>query len=259
MHDITSADLPREIAQTAAGTLRRHGTCVMAVGLGLSEGRTIVPIWPRGTRSEGADVLLPNGNPLRIGKKAGFRGRYADEDEQEFGAIASACGGEAFLVESGNRMYVWGTAAELVEMSDAVLRVRVSGINPRDPRADGMLTTIDATILEAVKGGGYHAGAPIKLRIASGMDSSGRAQASAHDPLYHPFGGLKRQLVGEQLLVFVDQDFYREQARVRGGGALPGYVGGSIFYRLDGDRIVNDGDSPAPATLAELRTLASEP
>lgn len=213
---------------------------------GRIEGAKWVPIWPIGTRELDEKVVLPSGGSLPFGKNLSVSGRLAMPNEGALTKAVAGCAGQPFFVESANRNFVWNSPAELVAMSDAALVVWVSSVDGRAPLGDGMRTTIEATVLEAISGSGYRSGQQLRLRLPQGLDGP----CTAHDRT----SGL---IPGQRLLLFVAQDLYAEQARARGGVPLAGYIGGTLFYPTDGDRVVNDTDSAAPETLTELRALAS--
>lgn len=248
-----SVTIAREVREGTAGVLHRKGSCVLLRTFGRIEGAQLVPIWPAGTRDEGERLVLPNSAPLPIGKNLSVSGRFVAPTEAALTRLTAGCAGRAFLVESANRSLVWGSPAELVAMADAALVVRVNAVNGRAPLRDGMLTTIDTTVLEAISGSDYESGQRLSLRLPMGIDGP----RSAHGTMYGALGDRSGQLMDQRLLLFVVQDLYAEQARVRGGRPLEGYEGGTLFYRLQGDRVINDTDSPAPETLAALRDLVA--
>jgi hypothetical protein len=129
----------------------------------------------------------------------------------------------------------------------------VSAVNGRAPLGDGMLTTIDATVIEPISGGGYKPGQQLRLRLPMGLDGP----RTAHDTVFGAFGDRSAQLIGRRVLLFVVQDLYAEQARARGGKPVEGHIGGTLFYHLEFERLVNNTDSPAPETLTELRRLTA--
>lgn len=254
-YDPAKVAIPRDAREDTGAIVRRKGECITLRSFGRIEGQSISPIWPTGTTIAGQTIRMPDGAPVRIGRKLGLGGRFAKADETP-PAAARRCPGRPFYVQRAHQMFLWDDTREAVAMADAVLVVRVDTLTSKDPRGDGMLTTIDATVLSRLAGTGYRHGQPLKLRFSSGIGADGRWQNSVHDPIYGPTGGLKRDVRGERWLLFINQEFYAEQARVRGGKPEPGHVGGSWFYRLDGGKIINDGDSPMAATLAEIRAAA---
>jgi hypothetical protein len=246
VYNLASVTITRGQREGTAAILRRESSCLVLETMGRIEGQRWTPVWPLGTSLEPSGVRLPSGEPVPFGRKLSVEGRLASPVEAR---PAGRCQGPAFLVQSANRAFVWNSAAELVAGSAAVLVVEIFLPDFNDPQPDSMLTTLHGTVREAIKGGAYRAGTTIRMRLPTGATGP----RSAHDPLR----GLYANAIGQRLLLFVDQELYAAQARARGGKPLPGHLGGSIFYRLEGERVVNDTDSPAPADLAEARRLAA--
>jgi hypothetical protein len=67
--------------------------------------------------------VLPNSAPLPVGKNLSVAGRFVEPSEDRLTTLARGCLGQAFLIESANRSFVWETPAELVSMADAALVV----------------------------------------------------------------------------------------------------------------------------------------
>ena len=238
--------ITREQREGTGAILRREGSCLVLDTLGRIEGQRWAPVWPLGTSLGPDGVRLPSGEPVPFGRKLSVGGRLAGPAEAR---PAVGCPGEAFLIQSANRAFVWNSAAELVDGSEEVLVVELFWANFDDPQPDGMLTTLNGTVVEAIKGG-RRAGSTVRLRLPAGATTGPRY---AHDP----FRGLYPAAAGQRILLFVDQELYAAQSRARGGTPLPGHLGGSSFFRLEGERVINDTDSPAPATLTETRRLAA--
>jgi hypothetical protein len=237
-----------------SGVLVRRDGCLV---LGNAQD-VLLPIWPSGTVVTEEAVVTPNlrGHaPLVIGRQAGMHGRYVHRDdgslERAAGAEAARCAERGMIVEKANRVYLADSAAGLAAISDAVLVVELVGIASQ-PLEDAFLTTVTARIVEPLTGR-FRAGETIKLRHAAGHDPKSGWQVSSHDPLFAPFGGTELK-TGDRLLLFVNQDFYRQMAEARGGRPVAGYVGvGGGLYRIENGRIINHGSVRMPATIDELR------
>lgn len=249
IYDPAAVAVARQEREGTVAVILWAGRCVQMSTSGQIEGEEWAPIWPRGTQLQSDKVVLPNGEPLRFGRNLSVTGRYVRADEGALLKLAQGCGGRPFLGERANRNSVWNGAAELVGNSDGALVLRIDFANFSDPRPDGFQTTLLATVMEPIKGP-YRQGTTVKLRLPAGAVDRGRL---AHVPLR----GLYPAASGQRILLFVDQEFYEGQSRARKGTPLPGYLGGATFYRLDGEQVINDTDSPAPADLAETRRLAA--
>jgi hypothetical protein len=237
--------ITREQREGTGAILRREGSCLVLDTLGRIKGQRWAPVWPLGTSLGPDGVRLPKGEPVPFGRRLSVEGRLASPGE----AWTGGCPSPAFLVQSANRAFVWNSAAELVDGSEEVLVIELFWANFDDPQPDGMLTTLNGTVVELIKGG-RRAGSTVRLRLPAGATTRARY---AHDP----FRGLYPAAAGQRVLLFVDQELYAAQARARGGTPLTGHLGGSSFFRLEGERVINDTDSPAPANLAETRRLAA--
>lgn len=255
-YDPSVVAIPRVGRVHTGAIVTSAGRCMTLRTFGQVEDKVASPIWPKGAARAGTIITLPDGTPVPLNKKLGIRGRFAALGEAAVPPSARRCPGRPFFIEHANQLFAWSDARELVAMSDAVLVARVNRVLSKDPQDDGMLTTIDATVEEVVRGPAYRGGQVIRLRLPSGIDAAGNWRTGTHDPLYGATGGLKRKAASERWLIFVNQGFYSEQARVRGGKRLPGHLGGSFFWRLDGERIVNEHDSEMAPDLPALRALA---
>lgn len=242
-----------------SGLLVRRGDCLILENV---EG-VLLPIWPPGTQVTQRTVVTPNlvGHaPLLIGGRAGMDGRYVYADDGSLqraaGADSPRCASRGMLVEKANRVYFPDNAVDYAAMSDAVLVVEMLGADSSDPLADGFLTTITARVVEPLTGS-FTVGEIVRLRHIAGQDVAGHWRVATHDPLYAPFGHFRLK-AGQQLLLFVNRDFYRQQAEARGGEPLPNYLGGAGIYRIVDGKIVNDSGLPMPETVEDLRRLLTQ-
>lgn len=240
------ASPPPGTMRSTGGRLERRGACLVVE----APDGVILPIWPPGTRIRDGKVVTPNlgwRRPPEIGGVIGLEGRYVFSRDGSLariaGAAAGACATRGFVVERARRIFIADDAVELATDSDAVLLIRVDGVDSAAPGADGHRTTISATVREAWKGG-YRPGQALRVRHVYGQGSP----LLAHAPV------MPRP--GETAVLFVNRETYAGQAEARGGGPLPGHVGagGGLFPVREG-RIVNERDIAMPATLAELRAL----
>jgi hypothetical protein len=239
---IVAAPPDRSRAAYTSGQLARRGTCLVLENV---DG-TLLPIWPNGTQINEQSVTIPGaGSPLQIGGRVSIEGRYIfvhdGSLQRAAGADAARCAQRGMIVEKASRLYMPSSAVEAAAQSDAVLVLKIDQANTADPRADAFKTTLDATVVEPLSGP-YRKGDKLRLRHAYGQGSP---------ILAHP---VMIPAVGETVLLFVQQDFYRQQAQARGGAPLPGFVGaGGGMYRIVDGRILSPGDLQMPATLDELR------
>jgi hypothetical protein len=254
-YDPAKVAIPRSTRVDTGAIISRAGRCLALRTFGAVPGKVGTPIWPVGSKRAGDTITLADGTPVRLGKKIAVAGRFATVGDQ---VTAEGCTGRPFYIQGAHPMFAWSDTGDLLDDADAAIIVRVNWLLAKDPQADGMLTTVDATIEEAINGKGYRRGQAIRLRLPSGIDADGQWQTSSHDPIYGATGGLKRKVADDRWLVFVNNDFYSEQARVRGGKPLPGYTGGSLFWRLDGQRIINERDMQMVADLPKLRSVAKQ-
>ena len=252
-YDAAKVAIPRMTRLDTGAIISRAGRCLTLRTFGPVPDKVGTPLWPVGTTRSGDVITLPDGTPVPLGKKIGVAGRFATVDDP---APAKGCTARPFYIQRAHQLFAWVGAGDLLDASDEAIVVRVNWLLAKDPQADGMLTTVDATVEEAIRGTRYRRGQAIRLRLPAGIDAKGRWQTGSHDPIYGPAGGLKRKVAGDRWLVFVNSDFYSEQARVRGGKPLPNYTGGSLFWRLEGERIINERDTEMVADLPELRAMA---
>ncbi len=230
--------------EEALATLRRDGSCLLLDTGGRLPGQRWAPLWPAGTRLGKDQLILPDGQPLPFGKPLSVTGRFAAGRE---GVSVAGCKARPFLVERANRNFVWVNAEGLVRTSDPILVLRLQAAQTTTRGADGFGTTIWAQVLEVLKGDPDYAGRMVTLRLPQTSDGPW----IAHDDT-RP---LREGPAGRRVILFADQELYAAQARARGGVPLAEALGGTTIYSIEEDRIVNDGDSPVPSTLAEVRRL----
>ena len=253
-YDPAKVTIPRITRVETGAIISGDGRCLILRTFGAVADQVGTPVWPIGSKRSGDVITLLDGTPVPLGKKIGVAGRFANIGDA---APSKACAGRPFYIQRANQLFAWSKPEDLLEASDAAIVVRVNWLLAKDAQADGMLTTVDATVEEAIRGKAYRRGQAIRLRLPSGIDADGRWQTGTHDPIYRATGGLKHKVAGDRWLVFVNSDFYSEQARVRGGRPLPGHTGGSLFWRLDGERIINERDTEIAADLSKLRAMAN--
>lgn len=241
-------DPPPGTFRDTGGFLESREGCII---LRNPDGET-VPIWPPGTRIDDDQITLPSGRSLDVGKQVNLWGRYVFQGDGTFSAGASACGWRGLLVQRGERVYLAANAVDQAQMSDGVLVVQVLQLRPSEPLGDGMLTTIEAQVVDVLKGS-FAPGEQILLRHSAGQDASGQWRVGTHDPIYEPFGRAKIGR-GDHLLVFVNGDVYRQMSEARGGEPISGYFGvGFGVHGVENGAIERAGDFEMPETVEELR------
>jgi hypothetical protein len=243
-YDPAAVVITRAEREGALATLRRDGSCLLLDTGGRLPGQRWAPLWPAGTRLEKDQLILPDGQPLPFGKALTITGRFASGRE---GTAVSGCKARPFLVERANRNFVWADAEGLVRNSDPILVLRLQAAHTTTRGADGFGTTIWAQVLEVLKGDPDYAGEMVTLRLPQTTDGPW--------PAHDHSRSLRERPAGRRVILFADQEFYAAQARARGGVPLAGALGGTTIYSVEEERIVNDGDSPVPSTLAEVRRL----